>query len=70
MNSFKSFFGFVFFSNSYIVFFCSADDSDDDALVLNVKCHYSQAKVLKCIFSVGDCACIKASSASMFYIIC
>lgn len=39
---------------------CS-DDDDEDELVLNVKCHFSQAQVISCIFNIGDCAYIKAS---------
>ncbi|KAL3630783.1 hypothetical protein CASFOL_023767 [Castilleja foliolosa] len=35
------------------------DDDDDDELVLNVKCHYSQAEILKTVFDLGDCALVK-----------
>ncbi|XP_071692612.1 DNA (cytosine-5)-methyltransferase CMT2-like [Rutidosis leptorrhynchoides] len=38
----------------------SKDDSDnDDKLVLNVKCHYRQAKIENRIFDLGDCATVK-----------
>lgn len=39
------------------------DDDDDDKLVLNVKCHYSQAEILKTVFDLGDCAHVKVSFA-------
>ncbi|KAK9052559.1 hypothetical protein SSX86_029188 [Deinandra increscens subsp. villosa] len=32
---------------------------DDDELVLNVKCHYLQAKVETHVFDLGDCATVK-----------
>ncbi|KAI7749813.1 hypothetical protein M8C21_011767 [Ambrosia artemisiifolia] len=35
------------------------NDDDDDMLVLNVKCHYLQAKVETHVFELGDCATVK-----------
>lgn len=37
------------------------DDDEGEELVLNVKCHYSQAKILKNVFDLGDCASVKVS---------
>lgn len=37
------------------------DDEDEDKLVPNVKCHYSQAKMSKIVFDLGDCAYVKVS---------
>ncbi|CAB4309496.1 unnamed protein product [Prunus armeniaca] len=36
---------------------CSEDEEDE--IILNVECHFSQAKIGNCIFSLGDCAYIK-----------
>lgn len=33
--------------------------NEEDEIILNVECHYSQAKVGGCMFSIGDCAFIK-----------
>ncbi|KAJ0812135.1 putative DNA (cytosine-5-)-methyltransferase [Helianthus annuus] len=35
------------------------DDDDDDMLVLNVKCHYLQAKVETHVLDLGDCVTVK-----------
>ncbi|KAJ8774118.1 hypothetical protein K2173_009549 [Erythroxylum novogranatense] len=35
------------------------DDNDEDKVVWNVECHYNQAEINGCIFSLGDCAYIK-----------
>ncbi|KAF5754366.1 putative DNA (cytosine-5-)-methyltransferase [Helianthus annuus] len=35
------------------------DDDDDDILVLNVKCHYLQAKVETHVLDLGDCVTVK-----------
>lgn len=35
----------------------SADEEDE--VILNVECHYGQANVDGCIFSIGDCAFIR-----------
>ncbi|MED6206235.1 hypothetical protein PIB30_024827 [Stylosanthes scabra] len=32
---------------------------EEDEIVVNVKCHYAQAEIGNCIFSLGDCAIIK-----------
>lgn len=40
--------------------FCSEDDVD--GVVWNVQCHYAQAKINNCIFSLGDCAYIKVKA--------
>ncbi|KAI8020958.1 DNA (cytosine-5)-methyltransferase CMT2 [Camellia lanceoleosa] len=32
---------------------------EEDEIILNVECHYTQAKVDSCIFNLGDCAHIK-----------
>ncbi|KAF5199628.1 DNA (Cytosine-5)-methyltransferase [Thalictrum thalictroides] len=45
----------------------TSNDNDDD-LVLNVKCHYAQAKVEKCIFDIGDCAYVKGEEGAQNYI--
>ncbi|XP_057541333.1 DNA (cytosine-5)-methyltransferase CMT3-like isoform X2 [Amaranthus tricolor] len=34
-------------------------DADEDELILDVKCHYSQAKISKLVFNLGDCAYVK-----------
>ncbi|XP_062146125.1 DNA (cytosine-5)-methyltransferase CMT2-like isoform X4 [Alnus glutinosa] len=34
-------------------------EDDEDGVVWNVQCHYAQAKINNCIFSLGDCAYIK-----------
>ncbi|KAL0400479.1 UNVERIFIED_CONTAM: DNA (cytosine-5)-methyltransferase CMT2 [Sesamum latifolium] len=36
------------------------DNNDDEELVLNIKCHYSQAEILKTVFDLGDCAYVKS----------
>lgn len=63
-----------FFLFEYVAFFlCSKDDDDDDdedTLILNVRCHYSQAEVDKCVFNLGDCAYVKASCPSFPSNIC
>ncbi|KAK7386807.1 hypothetical protein VNO78_27143 [Psophocarpus tetragonolobus] len=35
------------------------NEGEEDEIVANVKCHYAQAEVGNCIFSLGDCAFIK-----------
>ncbi|XP_075642914.1 DNA (cytosine-5)-methyltransferase CMT2-like [Castanea sativa] len=42
-------------SNSHHVNF---DEDEEDKIIWNVQCHYAQAKIDNCIFSLGDCACI------------
>ncbi|KAG8381651.1 hypothetical protein BUALT_Bualt06G0143700 [Buddleja alternifolia] len=44
------------------------DDDDNDELVLNVKCHYSQAEILKTIFDLGDCAYVKGPKGGSNYV--
>ncbi|PWA80759.1 bromo adjacent homology (BAH) domain protein [Artemisia annua] len=34
-------------------------EDDDDELILNVKCHYLQAKISTHVFDLGDCAIVK-----------
>ncbi|XP_028100036.1 DNA (cytosine-5)-methyltransferase CMT2-like isoform X6 [Camellia sinensis] len=36
-------------------------NDDEDKLVLNVKCHYSQAEIEKVVFDLGDCAYVKVN---------
>ncbi|KAJ4952365.1 hypothetical protein NE237_029197 [Protea cynaroides] len=36
-----------------------ASEDDEDEMILNVKCHYAQAEILKCVFDLGDCAYVK-----------
>lgn len=50
---------FVVYSLS--LFHSPCSDDEEDELVLNVKCHFSQAQVISCIFNIGDCAYIKVS---------
>ncbi|KMT16724.1 hypothetical protein BVRB_3g050080 [Beta vulgaris subsp. vulgaris] len=45
----------------------SADD-DDDELVLDVKCHYSQAEVVNHVFNIGDCAYVKGEKRKKNFI--
>ncbi|ONI05793.1 hypothetical protein PRUPE_5G024100 [Prunus persica] len=35
------------------------NEDEEDEIILNVECHFSQAKIGNCIFSLGDCAYIK-----------
>ncbi|XP_030947462.1 DNA (cytosine-5)-methyltransferase CMT2-like [Quercus lobata] len=42
-------------SNSHHLNF---DEDEEDKIIWNVQCHYAQAKVDNCIFSLGDCAYI------------
>lgn len=42
-----------------IFYFFSANEEDE--IILNVECHYSQAKVGGRMFSIGDCAFIKVA---------
>ncbi|GAB4858193.1 hypothetical protein Ancab_009590 [Ancistrocladus abbreviatus] len=44
------------------------DDDDEDVLVLNVKCHYYRAEVLKCVFDLGDCAFVKGKEGEPNYV--
>ncbi|KAH6754998.1 chromomethylase 2 [Perilla frutescens var. hirtella] len=44
------------------------DDDDDDELVLNVKCHYSQAEISKTVFDLGDCAYVKGPKGGPNYV--
>lgn len=43
--------------------YCWSDD-DEDKIVWNVECHYSQAKVDGCTFNLGDCAHIEVNMSS------
>lgn len=45
---------------------CSANEEDE--IILNVECHYSQAKVAGRIFNIGDCAFIKVALLYRFTI--
>ncbi|KAL2527639.1 DNA (cytosine-5)-methyltransferase CMT2 [Abeliophyllum distichum] len=47
---------------------CENDDDDEDQLILNIKCHYSQAKVANVVFNLGDCAYIKGPKRGPNYI--
>ncbi|KAL2551173.1 DNA (cytosine-5)-methyltransferase CMT2 [Forsythia ovata] len=44
------------------------DDDDEDHRILNIKCHYSQAKVANVVFNLGDCAYIKGPKRGPNYI--
>ncbi|OWM68526.1 hypothetical protein CDL15_Pgr023491 [Punica granatum] len=37
----------------------SSESDDEDEIVTDVKCHYRQAKVNGCIYSLGDCATVR-----------
>lgn len=45
----------------------SVDDNEDE-LVLNVKCHYSQAEIAKCVFDIGECAYVKGEKRKKNFI--
>ncbi|XP_022866302.1 DNA (cytosine-5)-methyltransferase CMT2-like, partial [Olea europaea var. sylvestris] len=44
------------------------EDDDEDQLILNIKCHYSQAIVASVVFSLGDCAYIKGPKRGPNYV--
>ncbi|CAK8562024.1 unnamed protein product [Lathyrus sativus] len=35
------------------------NEDEEDETIINVKCHYAQAKIGNCTFNIGDCAFIK-----------
>ncbi|KAH1205842.1 DNA (cytosine-5)-methyltransferase CMT2 [Glycine max] len=35
------------------------NEGEEDEIIANVKCHYAQAEIGNCIFSLGDCAFVK-----------
>ncbi|KAK7360619.1 hypothetical protein VNO77_02626 [Canavalia gladiata] len=35
------------------------NEGEEDEIIVNVKCHYAQAEIVNCVFSLGDCAFIK-----------
>lgn len=37
-------------------------DEQEDNIVWNVQCHYAQARIANCNFSLGDCASIKVKA--------
>ena len=41
-------------------------EDEEDKIIWNVQCHYAQAKIDNCIFSLGDCAYIMVKN---FYFI-
>ncbi|KAL6533426.1 hypothetical protein OROMI_027538 [Orobanche minor] len=41
---------------------------DDDEVVMNIKCHYSQAEILKTVFDLGDCAYVKGPKRGTNYV--
>eukprot|EP00268_Persea_americana_P017967 TRINITY_DN18797_c0_g2_i4.p1 TRINITY_DN18797_c0_g2~~TRINITY_DN18797_c0_g2_i4.p1 ORF type:complete len:813 (-),score=125.78 TRINITY_DN18797_c0_g2_i4:1238-3598(-) len=43
-------------------------DDDEDGLVLNIKCHYSQASVIGSILELGDCAYVKGEERGPNYV--
>lgn len=45
--------------------FCRVDD--DDELMSNIKCHYSEAQMSKTVFSLGDCVYVKVSFLFNFF---
>ncbi|XP_043696207.1 DNA (cytosine-5)-methyltransferase CMT2-like [Telopea speciosissima] len=45
-----------------------ASDGDEDEMILNVKCHYAQAEILKCVFEIGDCAYVKGKEGGPNYV--
>ncbi|CAA0813098.1 DNA (cytosine-5)-methyltransferase CMT2 [Striga hermonthica] len=44
------------------------DDDGDEELVLDIKCHYSQAEILKTVFYLGDCAYVKGPKGGSDYV--
>lgn len=43
-------------------------DGDEDEVIVNVECHFAQAEVGSCIFSLGDCAHIQVTTLFTTYI--
>ncbi|KAJ8427935.1 hypothetical protein Cgig2_023311 [Carnegiea gigantea] len=41
---------------------------DEDELILDVKCHYSQAEILKCVFDLGDCAYVQGEKGKKNFV--
>ncbi|KAK9928176.1 hypothetical protein M0R45_025322 [Rubus argutus] len=37
------------------------NDDEEDEIILNVECHFAQAKIGNCIFSLGDCVYVKGN---------
>nr|XP_011465070.1 PREDICTED: DNA (cytosine-5)-methyltransferase CMT2 isoform X1 [Fragaria vesca subsp. vesca] len=37
------------------------NDDEEDEIVLNVECHFAQAKIGNCIFSLGDCVYVQGN---------
>lgn len=52
---------FLYFFNSIVPCILHSDDEEDE-VVLDVECHFSQAKIDNCTFSIGDCARIQVIS--------
>lgn len=50
---------FAFPLSANIVRIRRCSEGEEDEIILNVECHYSQAQVNSCIFNLGDCAYIK-----------
>ncbi|KAL5172715.1 DNA (cytosine-5)-methyltransferase CMT2 [Glycine soja] len=40
------------------------NEGEEDEIIANVKCHYAQAEIGNCIFSLGDCAFVKLMDRS------
>ncbi|KAF6138750.1 hypothetical protein GIB67_040882 [Kingdonia uniflora] len=43
-------------------------NDDDDKMILNVKCHYAQAEIDKCVFDIGECAYVKGEEGAQNYV--
>ncbi|XP_061366896.1 DNA (cytosine-5)-methyltransferase CMT2 [Gastrolobium bilobum] len=42
------------------------NEDEEDEIIVNVKCHYAQAEIGNCIFSLGDCAFIKGEGEQKY----
>ncbi|XP_012573783.1 DNA (cytosine-5)-methyltransferase CMT2 isoform X2 [Cicer arietinum] len=45
---------------------CKINEDEEDEIIVNVKCHYAQANIGNCIFTLGDCAFIKGEGAQKY----
>ncbi|XP_010243148.1 PREDICTED: DNA (cytosine-5)-methyltransferase 1-like [Nelumbo nucifera] len=45
-----------------------SNNDEEDEIILNVKCHYTQAEIDKCIFNLGDCAYVKGKEGAQNYV--
>lgn len=53
----------MFFPCNHFLFvnICYCSSGEEDEIILNVECHYAQAKVDSCVLNIGDCAYMKVS---------